>query len=182
MKKTKIALLVVLVAGALAIGLQPDIRNNFSLQKLQLMIQSAGVWGYLIFLGLFVLGTILNLPALAFVGAAALAFGRVHGLVFSLLGAMLSVTVVYFLTRAGFSDVREGMKEGFISRMYEKVERSPFKAIVLLRLAVFISPPITLALSMSKVRFQHFFWGTLVGILPVTIVINLFVAELRHLL
>jgi uncharacterized membrane protein YdjX (TVP38/TMEM64 family) len=67
--------------------------------KLQEFIEGYGIWGYLIFIGVFILVAVFSLPASAVTIVAGIAFGPILGAILALTGATLGAAAAFLVSR-----------------------------------------------------------------------------------
>jgi uncharacterized membrane protein YdjX (TVP38/TMEM64 family) len=138
-----------------------------------------GCWAMPAFVGLFIAGSILNLPGVAFLVAARLAFGAAKGLFIAYAGAMAAVTVAFLLARllarAGGprgADEAPRPLPAWVRRALAQLEARPVLTVALLRLALWLSPPLQLTLAHSPIRTRDYLLGSALGLaLPVGFVV-----------
>ena len=92
----KIVLGVVLLALALLLG------RSFGhhIPQLEDWIAGQGIWGYVIFVGLVIVGTSIFVPDTVFAVAAGALFGVVWGTIAMTAGSLLTATLNYLVARA----------------------------------------------------------------------------------
>lgn len=177
MKKVRIyriMLLVIIMVSLAVIGRYTSLGEFFSFESLQTKMRDAGITGILIFLGVFVVGTLMNIPGFLFIIVALLVYGYGMGIPIAYGGAFLSVLVHFLVIRSIGGKPLGEIKRPFIRKMMKKLEDQPVKTVTILRILLFVSPPANYALALSKVKLSDFIVGTLIGmILPMTLLILL---------
>ncbi len=164
----RVGILVLLLVGAgyavHATGLCPE----ELLERLQTWMVGAGPWGVLLFVVAFAIGELAHVPGLVFVAAAALAYGRLWGGVVGYLGALTSVIVSFWVVRAVGGQMLAQISHPRVRRILDRLESQPIRVIVILRLVLWMAPPLNYALAMSGVRFRQYAIGSAIGLaLPV---------------
>ena len=167
--------LALLGAGALVglvvfTGLVGLVRDE---ERLSEAIDSVGLLGPMLFVGLMVLLVPLNVPGIAFVLPATTMFGTPAGIALSLLGGFLASAV-------GVVGARRLGREAFESRMPARVRRweerlaaGGFWAVVLARTFTYLLQPMDWLLGVSSIPMRTVLVGTFVGLVPPTVVIAL---------
>ena len=159
------------LSGALD-GITPD--------RVREAILEAGPWGVALFIVVFAVGELLHVPGMVFVMAGVLTYGRTHGFLVGLVGAVVSVTVSFVLVRALGGQALGQLKWRWMQRALEALDRRPFRTVALLRVVLWISPPLTFALAMSRVRLRDYVLGSAAGlVVPVLFVSVAFEQAMR---
>lgn len=126
-----------------------------------------------VFLAGFALGELLHLPGILFVVAARVVFGPGLGLVLGYGGALLAVTLSFTLGRFVVSAARATTapwrpRWKLLRRAFDGLEAHPVRTVALLRLALWLTPPLSYALASSPVRARDHLVGSALGlVLPV---------------
>ena len=79
LKHKKLALIVLFIIGLVLIFKSTGLSQYFTLTALQTVIYQYPVWGLCIFVGLFCIGNLVQVPGWIFLAAAVLALGQVVG-------------------------------------------------------------------------------------------------------
>jgi uncharacterized membrane protein YdjX (TVP38/TMEM64 family) len=171
--RVRIALLVVLlVALALAGWASGD---TFSAESVRRHAEQAGLAGVAAFVALFVIGELLQVPGLVFVGVAVAVWGPARGAAIVGAGALLSVATSFVVVRGvggqpiGPSTGEPAPSErlgGLARRLLARLEERPVATIAALRALLILSPPVTYALALSPVRFRDYMLGSALGLVP----------------
>jgi uncharacterized membrane protein YdjX (TVP38/TMEM64 family) len=159
-------------------GARYDVGRILDEDHVERLVASAGAWGVFAYLGLFVVGELLNVPGLVFVGAAVIAYGRWLGLGLAFAGAFLSASVGFFFARAvagqplarGASGSRHAAKatrRREVTRwLQRRLELHPVRVVAVLRLLLWMAPLLNYVLGMTSVRFRAYALGTAIGLVP----------------
>jgi uncharacterized membrane protein YdjX (TVP38/TMEM64 family) len=147
MHRYKRLLAVFLFLGLLlAVFELSGLRDHFSLAFLQHRILENKISGLLIFILLFALGNLIQIPGWVFLAAAVLALGRMWGGIATYVAASLSCVMTFFTIRFVGGDA------------------------LLLRILFQTMPALNYALALSGVKFRNYLIGTLLG-LPLPIIL-----------
>lgn len=146
------------------------IRAQFSLDALQTLILMHPVVGLLLFILLFALGNLIQIPGWVFLAAAVLALGRLYGGIVTYVAACVSCTVTYITIRyLGGNALRE-LDNSLAQRLLNGLDRRPLTSIISLRMLFQTMPALNYALALSDVRFRIYLLGTLLGLpLPIAL-------------
>jgi uncharacterized membrane protein YdjX (TVP38/TMEM64 family) len=166
----RLRLLVVASLAAVAIIAlvwSPQV-NRLSVQLLQ-SIRSAGIWGPLLFIALYVLACILFLPASLLTIGAGFIFGPVVGIPAVSIGSTLGAGAAFLLSR---SLVRDWVSRAVAQRpefqtLDKAVAKEGFKVVLLTRLSpVLPFNLLNFALGLTTVSFRGYLVASWIGMLP----------------
>ncbi|MBU2154596.1 MAG: VTT domain-containing protein [Gammaproteobacteria bacterium] len=146
------------------------IRAQFSLDALQALILMHPVAGLLLFILLFALGNLIQIPGWVFLAAAVLALGRIYGGIVTYVAACVSCIVTYITIRyLGGNALRE-LNNPLARRLLSGLDRRPLASIIILRMLFQTVPALNYTLALSGVRFRTYLLGTLLGLpLPIAL-------------
>ena len=146
------------------------IRARFSLQALQDLILMHPVAGLLLFILLFCLGNLIQIPGWLFLAAAVLALGKFYGGIATYLAAIVSCVFTFLTIRyLGGNALRE-LDNRLARRLLAGLDRHPLASIVALRTLFQTVPALNYALALSGVPFRTYLLGTLLGLpLPIAL-------------
>jgi uncharacterized membrane protein YdjX (TVP38/TMEM64 family) len=132
-----------------------------------------------LFLVIMATGELLHLPGMAFVVVARVVFGPTLGFVLGYSGSVLAVTVAFIVARQLVSAARSTSEPwrprwAWLRRALARLESHPVQTIALLRVVLWLAPPVTYALASSKVRVRDHLIGSAIGLFaPVAAVVFL---------
>lgn len=159
------------VAAVLASGLDELATDE---ERLRASVADAGAWGPVLFVALMVVLVPLNVPGLLFVLPSAAMFGPVAGFGLSLLGGSLASAVgivgARLLGRAAF----EGRLPARVLRLEQRIVRRGFGGVAGIRCFTFLLQPVDWILGASSLPMRTALGGTVVGLIPPTLVLCLF--------
>lgn len=164
---------LMLVAGAILAR-----RSGLDGDALQARLLSLGIFAAPAFIAAFALGELLHLPGILFVVAARVVFGPTLGLALGYAGAVVALTVSFFVARhlvAAARATSEPWRPKWrpLRAAFERLESHPVKSIALLRLVLWLAPPLTYALAATKIRARDHLIGCAVGLVVPVIGANL---------
>jgi len=169
MNVVKLAIIVILVGGSVWLLLEhSEWFRNPALVKVEVL--QWGAWGPVIFMLLYAVGPSFLVPGAVMTIAGGLAFGTAWGSVYSLIGgdagALLAFAAGRFL---GKSFVEQIVGERFQS-MLQKIAKHGFQIIFYLRMVPVIPyNALNLLAGASPIAFRDYFWATMIGMVPGTI-------------
>lgn len=165
--KRLLAVLLIL-ALLLAIFELSGLRSHFNLAYLHQILLDHPLTGLVVFILIFVMGNLVQIPGWLFLAAAVLALGRTWGGIATYVAAIISCTVTFFSIRYIGGDALRELKGKLATRLLSQLDAHPVRNIVLLRMLFQTVPPLNYALAMSGIRFRDYLVGTLLGLpLPI---------------
>ena len=167
--KRLIGVVVFVIALLLAVQLT-GLREQFNLAFVRDSFQMHPVGGVLLFVLLFSLGNLIQLPGLIFLAAAVLALGQVWGGVVTLIAANVSCAITFLMFRFLGGDALQQLKNPFARRIFGTLNRRPVQSIALLRVLMQTAPSLNVALALTGVKMRDYLLGTLLGLpLPIAL-------------
>jgi uncharacterized membrane protein YdjX (TVP38/TMEM64 family) len=158
------------LAILLAVFELSGLRGHFNLQFLQHRILENRISGLLIFILLFSLGNLIQIPGWVFLAAAVLALGQTWGGVATYVAATISCVTTFLAIRWIGGDALRQLDNKVAARILDRLDAHPITSMVLLRVLFQTVPALNYALAMSGVRFRKYLIGTLLG-LPLPIMV-----------
>lgn len=167
----KRAILAVLVAAFVAGAVWAYATGRVTSSAVEQWLAALGPLGPAVFVGAFVAGAMIGLPGMVFVVGARLAFGAEAGFALGY-GAGLLACIVPFATarrlRRGAAPVWQP-RGRFARRAFDLVDEHPRRAVAMLRLVLWFSPPLSYALALTRVSLRDYIVGCAVALLPVVL-------------
>lgn len=162
-------LAVVLFLGLLfAVFELSGLRGHFNLEFLRQQISEHKLSGLLIFILLFSLGNLIQIPGWVFLAAAVLALGRTMGGLATYAAAIVSCVMTFLAIRFIGGDALRQLNNQTVVRILRHLDARPIRSVVLARILFQTAPPLNYALAMSGVKFREYLVGTLLGLpLPI---------------
>lgn len=165
--KVKLALLLVAVTGLFAAALLLPIGRP--LLRLVEYVRDAGAVGFGLYLGVYVVATVLLVPGSVLTLGAGFAYGVIGGVALVFPGAMLGATFAFILGRTLARDwIAERVKS---SPRFDVIDRAigseGFKVVLLLRLSPVV--PFSLlnySLGLTRVRLRDYVAASAIGMVP----------------
>lgn len=182
LRSVKILILLGLLATAFFLFTQIDVRE---------LIVSGAQWikdlgwkGMFLCGSLYFLLGLFSLPASLITISAGFLFGFFPGVLIANLGSTLGATVMFILGRFLFRDFveRQVEKSGFLKNFDTLMEKRGFKIVLLARLAIFMPYGIlNYAFSATKIPLRTFVLGSMLGMLPGSILYILIGTSIENL-
>lgn len=142
---------------------------NDWLKEFSKWIEGLGVWGYVLFVGVYILACVMLAPGTPLTIAAGLAFGLGWGFVVVVIGATIGSALAFVLARYVVRDKVKGMLKGKpkFAAVEQAISEGGWKVVLLLRLSPLF--PFNLQnyfFGVTEVKFWQFVAATFVGIMP----------------
>jgi uncharacterized membrane protein YdjX (TVP38/TMEM64 family) len=169
MNAIKIAIIVIIVGGS--VWLLMVHREWFEDPKLvKVEVLRWGLWGPVVFMVLYAVGPSFLVPGAVMTIAGGLAFGTAWGSLYSLIGGDAGALIAFAAGRfLGKSFVEQIVGERFQS-MLQKIAKHGFQIIFYLRMVPVIPyNALNLLAGASPIAFRDYFWATMIGMVPGTI-------------
>lgn len=171
----RIALLAALFVGTLLIAWWTGLAERLDVETVREMMQSAGLLGFGLFVGLFVVGELMHVPGMVFMGAASIAYGQLYGSLAAYSGALASVIVSFYVVRGIGGQPLGALRWKWARKVFGRLESHPIQTVAVLRLFMWVSPPLNYGLAMSGIRFRDYLIGSALGLaLPVPVIVFFF--------
>ncbi len=157
-----ILIIIIFVSLLLMVKFTP-LGSYFRIDVLRTLIADAGAWGILVYCGLFIAAALLNIPGTIFLVFSILVFGYVWGSVLTYVSALSAAMLIFAITRSFGGNALHQVRSPFFQRMLAKVESNPIATLIILRIAMQLSPLVSYTLGLSGIRTHHFWWGNAIG-------------------
>jgi uncharacterized membrane protein YdjX (TVP38/TMEM64 family) len=149
--------------------------TDVSAETVRRSVEGAGVAGVVTFVGFFVVGELLHVPGLVFVGAAVGVWGAGRGGAVAGVGSLVSLATSFVFVRSIGGKPLGEVRWEFARRLLARLEQRPVLTIAALRTILILSPPVTYALALSNVKFRDYMIGSAIGlVLPLSIAVIVF--------
>lgn len=166
----KLLILLLLLAGSI-------ITLRFlSLQEMRNSIERFGVAAPLAYIAAFALLPIFLFPVPSLALVSGILFGVIKGTLYTLAGASINATLMFFLSRFIARDtveriIRTKLSENMQKKLLTERQQSVTYIFFILRLVPLVSYNlINYAAGITKIRYGNYMLSTITGILPGTIV------------
>jgi uncharacterized membrane protein YdjX (TVP38/TMEM64 family) len=129
------------------------------------LIETSGFWAPLVYILIYAASICFFLPASIPTLLGATIFGAYWGFLYAWFGAMAGACAAFFVGRTLGRDFAESLIGDRLRKYDDAVERNGFAAVLYLRL---LNTPFTylnFGMSLTRVRFWDFFFGTGIGVI-----------------
>ncbi|WP_349681056.1 VTT domain-containing protein [Thiocapsa sp. UBA6158] len=142
-------------------------REHLDVAALESWISGAGAAAPLIFIGFYVLATVLFLPGAVLTLAGGALFGPLWGTLYNLLGATLGAGLAFLIARHLAGDWVQARAKGLLARLIQGVEAEGWRFVAFTRLVpLFPFNLLNYALGLTRIRILPYLLATLVFMLP----------------
>jgi uncharacterized membrane protein YdjX (TVP38/TMEM64 family) len=179
-KFLRIAIVVLLFGGsAYLLYTHSELFENPRLMKAEVL--SWGALGPIAYILLFAVGPSFLVPGAVMTVAGGLAFGAFWGAVWSLVGANLGALIAFWAGRFLGKNFVEGVFGERFRHLLDRLVRNGFFIILYLRIVPVIPyNALNMLAGASPIAFQDYFWASVIGMIPGTVLFALLGDALWH--
>jgi len=165
--KARLIRLLTLVAVIAGIVVLYQFRDQIDATALEQWVNDAGVAGPLVFMLIYIIGTVLFFPGAVLTLAGGAIFGPVWGTFYNLTGATIGAALAFLLSRYLASDWVEKKTAGRLAKLKEGVEDEGWRFVAFVRLVpLFPFNVLNYALGLTRIRFSHYVITSYICMLP----------------
>jgi len=163
-KLLRISVLLLLVAG---ITVAIMYRDQFDASALESWVKSSGSAGPLVFMLIYIIGTVFFLPGAVLTLAGGALFGPVFGTFYNLTAATIGAMISFVVARYLAYDWVEKKTGGRMKQLKQGVEGEGWKFVAFVRLVpLFPFNVLNYALGLTNIKFSHYSIATYIFMLP----------------
>lgn len=155
----RVLLLLSIIITLVLLAKYTPIGDFLASDQLQVTILEAGWFGWIIFFGVFLLGTLMNVPGAVFLVFAVLTWGYAEGILVSYTAAVFIAMLNFWFARLVGGKALSEIKNKRIQKVLDKVETRPIITICWLRVFMLLSPVINYTLALTNIKPRDFFIG-----------------------
>lgn len=156
------------LAGVMAIAEISGLRQHVTLAFLRETLANNRLTGLAIFVLLFTLGNLIQIPGWIFLAAAVVTLGQTLGGIVTYIAAIVSCGVTFFVIRYLGGNALRQIDSRVAKKILDQLQAHPIRSVVLLRTMFQTFPAINYALALSGISFRQYIFGTLLGLpLPI---------------
>lgn len=163
-KVLRVLLLLILASG---IGAAIVFRDQLDASMLEAWVNNAGVAGPIIFMLIYIVGTVLFLPGSVLTLTGGALFGPVWGTFYNLTGATIGAAISFIVARYLLSDWVEQKTGGRLKQLKDGVEGEGWRFVAFVRLVpLFPFNLLNYALGLTRIKFSHYVITSYITMLP----------------
>ena len=165
MKKIlRISILLLLAAGIVTAIIY---RDQFDASALESWVKDAGSAGPIVFMLIYIIGTVFFLPGAVLTLAGGALFGPVLGTFYNLTAATIGAMISFIAARYLAHDWVEKKAGGRMKQLKQGVEGEGWKFVAFVRLVpLFPFNVLNYALGLTRIKFSHYSMATYIFMLP----------------
>jgi len=164
----RIALLFLFFAVLFSVVELFDLKDNFSLKKLQSVIDNNSLTGFIIFVVLFVIGNFIQIPGLVFLAAAVITLGKTTGGFVTYAAAVISCLISFLSIRLVGGNLLRKLPYKWANRVFLELDNNPIRSVFILRSVFQTLPLLNYGLALSGVSFRNHIIATIAALpLPI---------------
>ncbi len=154
----------VIIGGIVAAYLYRDLLNA---EVLEVWVADAGVAGPLVFMLIYIIGTVFFFPGAFLTLAGGAIFGPVWGTLYNLTGATIGAAIAFLLARYLASDWVEKKTAGRLAQLKGGVEEEGWRFVAFVRLVpLFPFNVLNYALGLTRIKFLHYLITSYICMFP----------------
>ena len=132
----------------------------------------------MVYVVIYILGTVLLLPGTALSFAGAVLFGAYQGTLFTWMGAVIGSVLAFLLAKALGREFVDRLFQGKFEAFNEKLRENGFTGLLLIRLLpIFPFNGVNVGSGLTGIRLKDYILATAIGILPGTFVYQFLFAK-----
>lgn len=152
-----------------------DLRQGFSLTALRATLSERHWEGLFLFIVLFALGNLVQIPGIVFLAAAVLVLGKFAGGLVTYLGAVFACGITFLSVRWIGGDAVGQLQSKLARRLLSHLHAHPVRIVIVLRTLFQTLAALNYTLALSGIGFRRYMIGTLLGLpLPIAVYCVLF--------
>lgn len=154
--------------------------KQFTPDSVRDFLETFGKKAAIVYILVYALNTILPFPPLAILSlTAGLAFGKLWGALYLMIGAMLGASFAFFISRSLAKGIVDKALKGKIKDFDEAMKTKGFATVLFFRLVPIVPHEVlNYASGLTKISFRDYFFATLIGVIPGVIINAYFGGEL----
>jgi uncharacterized membrane protein YdjX (TVP38/TMEM64 family) len=160
---------ILLIGSAIWAYTTYDLTGLFSLDRITALVNSLGALGPMAFIGLCIAGVFLHMPEFVLIAVGGVLFGGVKGCIYGWIGALAGSTSTFLCVRYCMRDTVQKTLDGKFKRLDaldSRLAEQGFQTVLMLRLVLFMAPPLNWLIALTRVKFSHYFAASAIGIIP----------------
>jgi uncharacterized membrane protein YdjX (TVP38/TMEM64 family) len=167
-------ILLIIISGILLVTFTPLGAYITDIKRVRADIESAGIWSYLIFIVVFVVFALFNIPEAGFLFLSYLIFDNIFLAAFiNYIAGVLSAIATFYAGRMIGAGALHEIKNQRIKRLLATAENNPIRSLLILRTFLMLNPIVGYTLALTKMSPRNYIIGNLIGIMVPIVYITL---------
>lgn len=167
-------ILLIIISGILLVTFTPLGAYITDIKRVRADIESAGIWSYLIFIVVFVVFALFNIPEAGFLFLSYLIFDNIFLAAFiNYTAGVLSAIATFYAGRMIGAGALHEIKNQRIKRLLATAENNPIRSLLILRTFLMLNPIVGYTLALTKMSPRNYIIGNLIGIMVPIVYITL---------
>jgi uncharacterized membrane protein YdjX (TVP38/TMEM64 family) len=161
--------LVVAVVGLTWASHRFGLARHLTVDGVRSVVERSAPYGPLAFVGLCVAGILLHIPGVILIAAGGVLFDSARAFAYGWVGSILGTTATFLIVRHLARDHFQRVLHSRFARLQaldERLARQGFVTVLVLRLVLFLAPPLNWALGATRVPLPHYVAATALGVIP----------------
>lgn len=166
---------IVIAAGLLILFNGMELTAYIGLSEMKSLMSRMAPYEPLVFIGFCIAAIFLRLPVIFVIALGGALFGTLRGLLYGWIGGVLGAFGTFLLARYALKDFfqrRVVPQLPLLRNLDARLEKNGLQTVLLLRLFLFMAPVTNWIIGVSRLRFQDYAIGTMIGTLPVMVLLN----------
>jgi uncharacterized membrane protein YdjX (TVP38/TMEM64 family) len=146
-----------------------ELDRLLEVEAMRELVGRYGQAGPLLFIGVCVVALLLHLPEAVLIAIGAMLFGPLHGFAYGWVAAVAGSTLTFLVARHLARETVQSSLRGRLGRLRDvdsRFQTHGFQLVLLLRLVLFLAPPLNWAMGATSVRLRDYVAGTALGVVP----------------
>lgn len=176
----KLLLLVAFIAGAVYFFRYTDTGQKLTPNQMKQFIRTSfsDPVQRLMYVGIYICGTVILLPGTVLSYAGAALFGAYEGTLYTWLGATIGAGIAFWVARLLGRGFVDKLMRGKLEAFDRRIEEHGFTGLLIIRLLpIFPFNGVNFASGLTRMRFRDYLLATAIGIIPGTFVYQFLFAK-----
>lgn len=166
---------VFLLVSLYIVGVATGLDEYMTVENVRDVVAGSGWWGIAIFVGVYFVGNLIQIPSNVFNWAGVIAFGLEKAIPICYVVNTASIFFSFYLVRTVGGQPMKLIRNARVRKLFDKIDTRPKSVIFFLRTFMGGQPALTYALAMSPVKGRDHFIGTVLGMpIPVAVMCTVF--------
>jgi phospholipase D1/2 len=146
-----------------------ELSQRTTLEGMRALVDAHPPYGPLLFMGVCIAGIFLHMPLIVLIALGGMLFEALPAFAYGWIACVMGTTGTFVVVRYVARDRFQRILEHRFARLRaldQRLERHGFRTVFLLRLVLFLAPPLNWVLGATRVRTSQYVAATALGIVP----------------